>query len=76
MNETYEIDELRTEAKRKGFRLCKIPEYQCTCYMEYPNKNHKHKNGHWKCVDNYEPIKFKRIGESFPMTRCRKKVSK
>lgn len=67
------IEELQLEAKKKGYRLCKIPEYQCTCYMEYPNHCHKQKNGHWKCVDDYEPIKFKRKGLHNPMTRCRRK---
>lgn len=29
----------------------------CTCYMDYPNTCHIHKNGKWKCVDDYECIR-------------------
>ena len=29
----------------------------CTCWIEYPNKNHQFKNGHWKCVDRYKNIR-------------------
>lgn len=65
------INELKQEAENQGYRLIKIPNYTCTCYMEYPNKCHKRKNGKWKCLQ-YEPIKFKRIGHN-PKTRCRKK---
>ena len=27
--------------------------WDCSCWAHYPNKSHKHKNGHWKCVDDY-----------------------
>lgn len=67
--------ELKAEAKKQGLKVTKIPGYQCTCYASYPNENHKHKNGKWKCVDCYEPIKFKRVGVHYPETRCRRKVS-
>ena len=65
-------EELRIEAKKRGYRLTKIPQYTCTCYMPYPNECHRKKNGKWKCLE-YEPLKFKRIGEHFPMTRCRRR---
>ena len=29
----------------------------CTCWCDYPNVNHKKKNGEWKCIDNYELVK-------------------
>ncbi len=32
-------------------------EWDCHCWMPYPNKYHKHKNGKWKCVDKYECIR-------------------
>lgn len=64
--------ELREEAKKQGFTLAKIPCYQCSCYLPYPNINHKNKNGSWKCVDRYEPIKMKRNNYG-AMTHCRKK---
>ena len=51
---------------------------ECTCYMQYPNECHKHKNGKWKCVDNYECIRpleeIKLAGLPFPRvirkTKC------
>ena len=33
-----------------------IPTDICSCWEEYPNKNHKFKNGKWKCVDCYKNI--------------------
>lgn len=38
----------------EGYKLVKIPPYQCSCYRDYPNENHRRKNGHFKCVDVYE----------------------
>ena len=32
-------------------------EYDCSCWWHYPNEHHKHKNGKWKCVDDYECIR-------------------
>lgn len=32
-------------------------EYDCSCWRHYPNEHHKHKNGKWKCVDDYECIR-------------------
>lgn len=29
---------------------------ECSCWIDYPNKMHKNKNGQWKCVDCYECI--------------------
>lgn len=53
---------------------------ECTCYVEYPNESHKHKNGHWKCIDDYEcvrPLKQIDLGLPFPKvihkTKCVKK---
>lgn len=25
----------------------------CSCWVHYPNETHKHKNGKWRCVDDY-----------------------
>lgn len=63
--------ELRAEAKKLGYVLVKKPCYQCTCYVPYPNKSHRYKNGRWKCVDEYRPIKFEHKGHQ-PLTRCQK----
>jgi hypothetical protein len=67
-------EELKAEAKKLGYTVAKKPCYQCSCYMPYPNINHKNKNGKWKCVDNYRPIKFERKWWHGPMTRCEKIV--
>lgn len=68
------IDRLKSEADKLGYRLQKKPDYQCSCYLPYPNEYHKHKNGTWKCIDKYEPIEHKtqRYGS---LTHCRKKVN-
>lgn len=29
----------------------------CTCWVEYPNKSHRHESGKWKCVDCYENVR-------------------
>ena len=51
---TYE--ELKAEAAKIGYAVYKKPEYDCSCYGEYPNEAHRMKNGRWKCVEKYEPI--------------------
>lgn len=28
----------------------------CSCWVNYPNNNHKKSNGKWKCVDYYKCI--------------------
>lgn len=63
-------EELKAEAKKLGYVVAKKPIYQCSCYMSYPNECHKNKNGKWKCVDKYRPIKFKRKCRYNPMTKC------
>ena len=30
---------------------------ECTCWVKYPNENHRFKNGRWKCVDKYVCIR-------------------
>lgn len=49
----------------------------CTCYMDYPNECHRHKNGKWKCVDRYkniQPLETIELGLPFPKyvrkTKC------
>ena len=37
-----------------GYKLVKCPDYDCCCIVDYPNKNHCRKNGHWKCIDRFE----------------------
>lgn len=65
--------ELKAEAYRQGYRLQKIPEFQCSCFVPYPNESHKCKNGKWKCVDKYEPMEYKRRSAFDPCTHCRLK---
>ena len=55
---------------------------ECTCYMNYPNKCKKRKNGKWKCVDEYICIRQiieEDIGLPFPKvykkTKCIKEKS-
>ena len=67
------VAELKAEAEKLGYAVTKKPCYQCTCYMPYPNENHKNKNGTWKCIDKYEPIKYERKWRHSPITRCKKK---
>lgn len=62
--------ELKAEAKKLGYTVAKKPCYQCSCYMPYPNINHKGKNGKWKCIDKYKPIKFVRKCQHVPQTKC------
>lgn len=31
--------------------------WDCHCWCKYPNEHHKHKNGKWKCVDDYECVR-------------------
>ena len=42
-----DIEELREEADRLGYRLVKkyVPAPACSCWLYYPNENHKCKNG-------------------------------
>ena len=62
-------EKLRAEADKLGFSLVKKPNYQCSCCVPYPNKGYKHKNGKWKCVDNFRPIEFERRTHC-KTTRC------
>ena len=66
-------NELKAEALKQGFGLTKIPKYDCSCYMPYPNEGHRHKNGKWKCVDSYVPLKVKSRGKHFPCTKCKRR---
>lgn len=66
-------EQLKDEAKKLGYTVVKKPCYQCSCYMPYPNINHKHKNGKWKCVDKYRPMKFMRKRGNTPQTKCVRK---
>ena len=65
-------EELKALAKEMGYVVAKKPCYQCSCYCQYPNKNHKNKNGKWKCVDSYRPIKLKSKWWYGPITHCQK----
>ena len=72
------LEELKAEAKRQGYKLQKIPDYDCSCYMPYPNERHRHRNGKWKCVDRYEPADHEHQYQcwNMPCTYCRKKRGK
>ncbi len=45
-------------------------EWDCSCWVEYPNESHIHRNGKWKCKDIYEYVGKSKQG----CTHCRKKV--
>lgn len=66
-------EEIKAEALKHGYRLCKIPCHDCSCYMPYPNISHKNKNGAWKCVDRYRPIEDAPKTKWGPITKCVKK---
>lgn len=42
----------------------------CSCWCDYPNKNHMKENGKWKCVDDYE---CDRQREGNRKTKCKLK---
>ena len=63
-------EELKAEAKKLGYVVAKKPIYQCSCYMPYPNECHKNKNGTWKCVERYRPIKVEHKWWYQPLTKC------
>ena len=69
---TYE--ELKQVADEMGYKLIKKPDYDCSCYCEYPNPLCKFKNGRWKCVDKYEPVEgYKPKYDGSTVTHCRLK---
>lgn len=61
------LEELKAEAKKQGYYLLRKPDYDCSCYMPYPNKCCRRGNGNWICVDKYVNIPSK------GKTKCRKK---
>ena len=72
------VSEVKREAARLGYRLQKIPPFDCSCYLPYPNERYRKKNGSWKCVDRYEGMTDYDTGRhyspgSVPCTHCRKK---
>lgn len=64
------VEEIKEQAKQMGYVVSKKPCYQCSCYIPYPNESHKHKNGKWKCVDKYKPMKWVRKYNGQPTTKC------
>lgn len=67
------VEELKVEAKKLGYRIYKIPDYDCSCYLPYPNKSCKRKDGKWKCVDKYEPVKHRIRDRYGPITQCKRR---
>ena len=67
------FEELKTEALKQGYKLYKIPNWQCSCHVPYPNKAHQRKNGKWKCIDKYEPVQFTQTNIYNPCTHCKLK---
>lgn len=61
------------------FKTCQIvrkPPYDCSCYMTWPNKNHRKDNGEWRCVDRYVPMRHNTKGADvghMPCTKCIRK---
>ena len=46
---------------------------ECTCWVKYPNKAHKHDNGKWKCVDCYVNVRQLNESTTAKKTRCLKR---
>lgn len=55
------LPELKAEAKRQGYRVSKIPDYDCACTLPYPKKE--------RCLKLYEPVPAK----PWCKTHCRRK---
>lgn len=54
-----------------------MSNYQCSCYWEYPNPMHRHNNGKWKCIDNYEKCEDWQPKSIYSCkTHCRRKEVK
>ena len=48
-----------------------MSKWDCSCWVNYPNKAYKKRNGEWKCVDKYECIRDR---EGYDRkTHCRRK---
>lgn len=62
------FEELKSQADKMGYKLIKKPDWDCSCVLPYPNKNHELKNGKWKCIDCFDFIGTSRQG----MTHCRR----
>jgi len=58
------LPELKEEAKRQGYRVAKIPPYDCACCLEYPRKA--------RCLETHEPIP---PTKPWQKTHCRRKVA-
>ena len=72
-----ELEELKNEAAKLGYRLVKneTKDYDCSCVMPYPNFHYKKGSGRWKCVDKYTPCVHMVNGKpSTKKTYCRKKA--
>lgn len=59
------LEEIKQAAKEYGYKLTKIPDYDCACYRDYPNKP--------RCLECFYPIKFKQIRSGGKKTRCKRK---
>ena len=46
-----------------------MKDYDCSCWVDYPNDSLKKPNGKWICKDKYEYIGKSKRGK----TRCKKK---
>jgi len=44
-------------------------DWDCSCWVDYPNESHKCKNGHWKCVDRFEFVGVSENG----CTHCKRR---
>lgn len=64
---------IKIEAKKLGYKLVPIPNYDCACNNPYPNIMCKYKNGNWKCVDKYENVEDWKPKRHNVLTHCRKR---
>ena len=62
---------------KDGYAKAKKKNYDCSCFADYPNENHKRKNGSWKCIDKYEKCEDWKPKSIYSCkTHCRKKEQK
>lgn len=49
-------------------------QYDCSCFVDYPNESHRKINGSWKCVDKYEKCEDWKSKSIYGCkTHCRRK---
>ena len=60
------LEELKVEAYKQGYRLTRLPWYDCRCAMPYPRKA--------RCAEFYREVK--KDGYKGGFTHCVRKIGK